>query len=208
MSTTWQRNDNLLNSSVYESCRFTLPKHLAVYEVLGCKIKHYTNVSQLEERSRALCVGDTSHMTLSTNSTCEFDFRGSVHHSTIRKEKSNKIQQCIKIFIIPYLYEAQHVSGDTAPISRSLNLHWQPLVFHRWKALAQCAWQRPLTTRPTTFHLWKPRGCQCSFRLLMMGGVSPETCWALYRYGIINILIHCCIWLDFFLRRMRVSVLL
>ena len=33
-------------------------------------------------------------------------------------------------FIIPYLYEAQHVSGDTPPIIRSLKLHWQPLVFH------------------------------------------------------------------------------
>jgi len=30
------------------------------------------------------------------------------------------------------------------------------------------------------------RGCQCSFRLLMMGGVSPETCWASYKYGIIK----------------------
>jgi len=36
-------------------------------------------------------------------------------------------------FIIPYLYEAQHVSGDTPPIIRSLKLHWQPLVFHMWK---------------------------------------------------------------------------
>jgi len=34
--------------------------------------------------------------------------------------------------------------------------------------------------------VWKNRGCQCSFRLLMMGGVSPETCWASYKYGIIN----------------------
>jgi hypothetical protein len=51
------------------------------------------------------------------------DVCGSVHHSTIRKEKSNKIQQYIKIFIIPYLYEAQHVSGDTPPIIRSLKLH-------------------------------------------------------------------------------------
>jgi len=25
----------------------------------------------------------------------------------------------------------------------------------------------------TAFHLWKTRGCQCSFRLLMMYGVSP-----------------------------------
>jgi hypothetical protein len=32
-------------------------------------------------------------------------------------------------FIIPYLSEAQHVSGDTPPIIRSLKLHWQPLVF-------------------------------------------------------------------------------
>jgi len=36
-------------------------------------------------------------------------------------------------FIIPYLYEAQHVSDTTPPIIRSLKLHWQPLVFHTWK---------------------------------------------------------------------------
>jgi hypothetical protein len=30
----------------------------------------------------------------------------------IRKEKSYKMQQSIKIFIVPYLYEAQHVLGD------------------------------------------------------------------------------------------------
>jgi hypothetical protein len=38
-------------------------------------------------------------------------------------------------FIIPYLYEAQHVLGDTPPIIRSLKLHWQPLVFHTWKVV-------------------------------------------------------------------------
>jgi hypothetical protein len=31
-------------------------------------------------------------------------------------------------FIIPYLYEAQHVSGDTPPIIRSLKLHWQGMI--------------------------------------------------------------------------------
>ena len=113
-------------------------------------------------------------------------------------------------FIIPYLYEAQHVSRDTPPIIRSLKLHWQPLVFHTWKvdgrvvggrcqavpgnvvgvrcqAVPGTAWQRPPTTHPTTFHVWKTRGCQCSFRLLMMGGVSLETCWASYKYGIIKV---------------------
>jgi hypothetical protein len=53
----------------------------------------------------------------------QFHVRGSVHDSTIHKEKSNKMQQCVKIFIIPYLYEAQHVLGDTPPIIRSLKLH-------------------------------------------------------------------------------------
>jgi hypothetical protein len=46
-------------------------------------------------------------------------------------------------------------------------------------------WRLP-TTRPTSFHVWKTRGCQCSFRLLMMGGVSPGTCWASYTCGIIK----------------------
>jgi len=40
-------------------------------------------------------------------------------------------------FIIPYLHEAQHVSGDTPPIIKSLKLHWQPLVFHTWKVVGR-----------------------------------------------------------------------
>jgi hypothetical protein len=94
-------------------------------------------------------------------------------------------------FIIPYLYEAQHVSGDTPPTIRSLKLHWKPLVFRTWKVVGLVvgghfqtqywAWQRP-----TTSNRWNTTGCQGSFRLLMMGGVSPETCWASYTYGIIK----------------------
>jgi hypothetical protein len=38
-------------------------------------------------------------------------------------------------FIIPYLYEAQHVLGDTPHIIRSLKLHWQPMVFYMWKVV-------------------------------------------------------------------------
>jgi len=70
------------------------------------------------------------------------------------------MQQCIKLFFIPYLYEAQHVSGDTPPIIRSLKLHWQPLVFRRWKVVERVVGGR----------------CQAQIVLLMMGGVSPETC--------------------------------
>jgi len=42
-----------------------------------------------------------------------------------------------KNVIIPYLYEAQHVSGDTPPIIRSLKLHWQSLVFYTWKVVGR-----------------------------------------------------------------------
>jgi len=45
---------------------------------------------------------------------------------------------------------------------------------------------RSTTARPTTFHICKTRDCLCSLRLLMMGGMSPETCWASYMYGIIK----------------------
>jgi uncharacterized protein YqjF (DUF2071 family) len=40
-------------------------------------------------------------------------------------------------FIIPYLHEAQHVTGDTPPIIRSLKLRWQPVVFHTWKVVGR-----------------------------------------------------------------------
>jgi hypothetical protein len=43
-------------------------------------------------------------------------------------------------FIILYLYEAQHVSGETPSIIRSLKLHWQPLVFHKWEVVKRIVW--------------------------------------------------------------------
>jgi len=45
-----------------------------------------------------------------------------VHHSIIHKENSTSCNSVSKFFI-SYLYEAQHVSGNTLPIIRSLKLH-------------------------------------------------------------------------------------
>jgi len=43
------------------------------------------------------------------------------------------MQKCIKILLFPILNEAQHVSGDKPPITRSLKPHKQPLILHTWK---------------------------------------------------------------------------
>jgi hypothetical protein len=51
------------------------------------------------------------------------------------KKNPTRCKKKYQNFIIPYLYEAQHVSGDAPPIIRSLKLHWQPLVFHTWKVI-------------------------------------------------------------------------
>ena len=64
-----------------------------------------------------------------------------------------------------------------------------------------CSWwtlSGTLCLTTSTNYTSKTRGCQCSFRLLMMGGVLPETCWASYKYGIIKMWTHCCILLVFF----------
>jgi hypothetical protein len=65
----------------------------------------------------------------------KLDVRGYVHHSTVHKENPSSCNNVSEFFIIPYLYESQHVLGDTLPITKNLKLHWQPLVFHTWKVV-------------------------------------------------------------------------
>jgi len=45
------------------------------------------------------------------------------------------MQQCIRFLLFLILNEAQHVSGDTPHIIRSLKLYKQPLVLHTWKVV-------------------------------------------------------------------------
>jgi hypothetical protein len=78
-----------------------------------------------------------------------------VHRSTINK----KIQQDVTMyqnFIIPHLYKAQHVSGNTPLIIMSLKLHWQPLVFHTWKVVGRvvggrCHVHQQHVQKPSTY---------------------------------------------------------
>jgi hypothetical protein len=114
----------------------------------------------------------------------------SVYQQALKIHKKIQDATMYQNFIIPYLYVAQHVSADTPPIIRSLKLHWQTLVFHTWKVGGRCQARLTTSTIHTSSNLprIKSRGCQSSFRLLILGHVSPETRWATYKYGIIKFL--------------------
>jgi hypothetical protein len=47
------------------------------------------------------------------------------------------MQEYVKLLLPLILNEAQHVSGDTQPIIRSLKLHNQPLVLYKWKVVGR-----------------------------------------------------------------------
>jgi len=57
----------------------------------------------------------------------------------VYKERSNKMQQCIK-FYYSLLKWSLTCFGRTPPIIRSLKLHWQSLVFYTLKVVYTCSW--------------------------------------------------------------------
>jgi hypothetical protein len=118
-------------------------------------------------------------------------------------DESAKYMQQYQNFIIPYFKWSSTCFG------RKTVHHQKPLVLHAWKVVGRAivrrcqvmyvTWQRLTSSRPTTFHTCKIRGCLYSFRLLMMGGVSSETRWASFKIKNNKILIHCFILLGFLL---------
>jgi len=109
-----------------------------------------------------------------------------------------------QIFIIPYFkwsstcfgwHTAHHQEPKTAQAASGFAYVGSFRTWCCW--MLSDTWKRRTTSRPTTFHVCKTRGCLCSFRLLMMGCVSPETCWASFKIRNNKILTHCCTLLGF-----------
>jgi len=110
---------------------------------------------------------------------CAWQCQPTTHPTTLHVWKTRGCQCRFRLLMM----------GGVSPETCWASYKYRIIKF--WYIVASCwifirAWQRPPTTRPTAFHVWKTRGYQCSFRLLMVGGLSPETCWALYKYGIIK----------------------
>jgi len=106
------------------------------------------------------------------------DVRGSVHHSTIHTEIANKMQQCIKIYYSMFIWSSTCFGQHTAhhqQLETALATSGFAYVKGCWTLWLLDADSVQQPQRPTTFHVRKTGGCQRSFELLMMGGVSPET---------------------------------
>jgi hypothetical protein len=68
------------------------------------------------------------------------------------------MQQCIKILFL-ILNEAQHVSGDTPSIIRSLKLHKQPQVLHTWKVVGHADNVQQLHVRQPSMYVKTEVAC-------------------------------------------------
>jgi len=105
----------------------------------------------------------------------------------VHKERSNKMQQYIRCYCAVFVWSSTCFGRHTAHHQKpKTELAASAFCTCSWWTLSGYAWQHRPTTRT------KSRGCQFSFRFLMMGGVSPETCWASYKYWIItfDIMLH------------------
>jgi hypothetical protein len=96
-------------------------------------VHHFKRTKYFEIKQRIYSINNAE---MSNSERSEIRFPNNVLNILIRvkyskwqfTQKNPTRCNSVSKFIIPYLYETQHVSGDTPPIIRSLKLHWQPLV--------------------------------------------------------------------------------
>ena len=112
-------------------------------------------------------------------------------------------------FIIPYFKRSstcfrQHIAHHQEPKTAQAASGFAYVIGCR---MCHCLTSGTLPDNVQQLHVWQPstvscktRGCLCSFRLLMMGGMSPETCWASFKIRNNKIWIHRCILLGFSVR--------
>jgi len=100
------------------------------------------------------------------------------------------------------LFTAQHVSGVLPPTIRSSTtaVAASGFTFVSWWLAVLCLW----SARPRTQHGYhndmkvKPEAATAVVEFLMVGGRTPETCWAVNKRQD-NKLENCCIWLVIYL---------
>jgi len=117
------------------------------------------------------------------------------------KQITNHMQQFSSLLILR-LFTAQHVSGVLPPIIRSSMTAVAAcgFIFVSWWQLCCCSWSGRPRTQHDCHHdtKVKPEAATAVTELLMMGGKTQETCWAVNKRQD-NELEHCCMWLVMYL---------
>jgi hypothetical protein len=80
------------------------------------------SVPTKERRYKYRRFDGNAYNNLVNKSTCEISSLG-IYMIKLFIQKNPTRCNSVSKFIIPYLYEAQHVSGDTPPIIRNLKMH-------------------------------------------------------------------------------------
>ena len=145
----------------------------------------------------------------------KLDVRGSVHHRTILTVKTQQDATAYQNFIIPYFkwsstcfgrHTAHHQKPKTAHVALGFAYVEGCRTCRCW-TLSGSICVRYLTKSKNYTSDNRPRmqnqRLRCSFRLLMMGGVSPETCWASFKIRNNKILIYCCILLGLYCKNIQ-----
>jgi len=124
-----------------------------------------------------------------------FDVHGSVHHSTIHKEKNptrcnNVSNFYYSIFIWSSTcfgrHTAHHQEPKTALAVSSFSYVKGCWTCGRWTLSGTVCLTTSTIYTSKNLSRMKNQRLPVQFRLLMTDGVSPETCWASYRYRIIK----------------------
>jgi hypothetical protein len=127
-----------------------------------------------------------------------------VHHHTI--QINHQPDATIFQFIILTFIYSSTCFGPPPDHHQELNNCSSSLWFYRWSMLTAVLLVVVGPARPRTQHGYhhntkiKPEAATAVIELLMMGGRTPETCWAVNkRQG--NKLENCCIWLVIYWNR-------
>jgi len=120
------------------------------------------------------------HTWYTPHTSHNFDVCGSVHHGTIHKEKSNKMQQCIKIDYSLFIWSSTRFGRHTAHHQKpktALAASGFSYVEGGWTLSGTSVpdnIHQPHIQQPSTYE--KPGAASAVLgRLLMMGGVARNT---------------------------------